>query len=264
MEQHYEPIARKTLFLNYERGGISLPDINTKILAMGFQKITKTISKLDQYWKYLLVYWIGITLRIIHQPFGSNIYIHTTQLPQIYRDLRKQFLQYKTKLNWNITELKNIYWGIKEGDTHTPTIQRNLGLTHIDFSHIYTHIRNLHVKEKYKDILYKFLHNALFRHYIPQPCKFCKQHIQSTKHIFLECKEIQGFKEFIKLQIDTEFNVQITDAEIQYLNVDNLDILLELLRYIRSIFSTYINYEEDENLINCFAKYYHSRFEDIG
>jgi len=235
---NYEYIARKTLMLTLEQGGVKFPDIKTKINAMYIQRITKTCQNNDKYWKTLLIYWIGLTIGTIKPEFKQNTIIHTEILPQIYIDIRRQFLQYKDDINWNNDNLKIIYWTIKNTEKYTPEVMKQPPPK--PPQHIWRNIRELDITEQHKHFIYTFLHRGLHKKYIDFKCNKCQTtRVETYKHIFIFCPQIQGFKEFCKLSIMEKYNIILNENTILYLDTENKQILKEIFKYIYTTWEVY-------------------------
>ena len=167
------------------------------------------------------------------------------------------FLMYRDKIDWEETILKKIYWKVKDADTYLPKVKKKVGYTHIDYDDIFINIRQIQLREKHKDILYRYLHDGLLRTFRVELCNLCKTANLSKQHIFMDCSKIQGLKLFVKTEIRENFNTILSDENLLMLNVQNEEITITIFRYIYSIYCTYIkSFEKEVNEFD-FANNYH-------
>ena len=84
-ESKFEPVARKTCYLEFFNGGLNVPNFRLNFEALQLVHTQKLICNHDAYWTYFARYWIGLQIRKYNSSFSNNTIPHSEYIPHFYR-----------------------------------------------------------------------------------------------------------------------------------------------------------------------------------
>ena len=68
----FGPVARKTLYLDFNQGGLNVPCVKLKCHSIYLNHLQKLINNHNANWTFFAKYWIGLQLRKFNPAFASN------------------------------------------------------------------------------------------------------------------------------------------------------------------------------------------------
>ena len=77
----YEPVARKTLYLNFNQGGLNIPYLKLKCESLYLAYLQKLVTNHNANWTYFAKYWIDMHLRKLNPSLASNSLPHSEYIP---------------------------------------------------------------------------------------------------------------------------------------------------------------------------------------
>ena len=238
-----EPIARKTLFLPKDKGGLNIKEPEAHNLAMRIKHlITLKQTKNQQPWMHIAIYWLGKHIYNYNKEFhhikGSNI-IKTNKMPPFYyRDL----IHYIKTQNSNISNLQNktkiIYKNILEKGSQNHNIYGEKKLKdeikNLNFKNIWANTYFSYTQPYAKDLLYKFLHYAIKTNNfvftisrdktgLTPTCDYCNIKEDNT-HLFTTCTRVKKIWKYFQPTYEKLTKKQYTPLQhIFTLSTNNLN-----------------------------------------
>ena len=221
-----------------------MPNIEEKINVMWLHRITDILNGNESVWTILYTYFMGMTTRAVLPTLAGNRFVHKQRLGPQYSKLKNLFLKYRDKIDLEDKSLKELYYKIIElKDIKSRIELENLGT---NFGNVWKNLS--HVKNNiHREFLYRTVHKAFptagklkdrgFR-IENSNCKFCNQHKETNQHIFLECNQLQHFRQYV---IDfCRSDRQTFCLTPNLLLLDNIDIasLPDIYAYVHTIWAS--------------------------
>ena len=195
-----DAIARKTMYLKIEEGGINLPELRNIIKAMKLQKLQKAMTT-NYAWNGQYITNLGY--KLTEQPeFRKNKYKHSMNQNKEFKKILEIYNQYFPKKDLlNMKTLKDIKKRISDIDDIRPKIYLQKPL--LNWKEIYSLQKSEKLGKNERNFIYKSINRALpFNDFYIQRgmgtnrqnvCYFCKSHLRSTdsdSHVFVNCKHL--------------------------------------------------------------------------
>ena len=191
----FEPISRKTLFLDFQDGGLKVPNLKLKLQSLYLSHLQKLICNSDAKWTYFAKYWIGLQLRKLNASFASNTFPHSEYIPPFYREclsVLKMFLNIHPFYKFGNSKTKTFYNLLLANVTEKPKIQTICPTVH--FKSVWKNIYLSCIDPTVRDTMYRLSHDVIFVNYYlyskgiskDKSCPLCSK-TETINHLFLEC-----------------------------------------------------------------------------
>lgn len=202
-----EAIKRETLFNEFQKGGLNIVDIQTKLESLLVKQVLQLIKGTKAKWKYLAVYWIGLHLRHFVPSFASLDIPHSGNIPGYYKlalQLFRKFVELVPNFMTNQSvSTKFIYKNMLESRLKPPRVQ-GVHPT-IDYTKTWKWIQCTFVDPRYRDLAWRIAHQILptqsylYKYNISRnsKCYLCKRYVETLYHLFYECPILNGLWSFV-------------------------------------------------------------------
>ena len=213
-----EPIARKTIFLSKNLGGLNLLEPQAHNIAMRIKHLLQLKQKeKTPPWMNIATYWVAIDLFNFSQDYFFLMNNNRTKTinnnkPYYYKDI----IYYIKNENKEIKKIenpntKNIYQKIIQGSKQHKISGENLWkklLPKLDFNQIWKNTYNSYAQPFCTDLYYRRLHYSTktkeYMHKCTQDinpkCNYC-QNIENNLHLFTECQRIDKICEYYQTHL---------------------------------------------------------------
>ena len=242
-----EAIKRETLYNSFDKGGLNVVDIKSKLESFRILQILSLIKGTKSKWKYFAVYWIGLHLRKYVSAFASLSIPHSEKIPAYYKQALSCFRQFEKlcpdfTLRQTITT-KFIYYNVLQ----TRTISPKVLTVHptMDFSQIWKAIQCSFVDPRYRDLAWRIAHqiiptqNLLFKYNISRnaKCYLCKQRVETLCHLFYECSMLDGLWAYVAsifiCKVTISMNIILFNKYTPHANKHFNELLLLLVNLLK-------------------------------
>ena len=191
----YEPIARTTLYLDFNQGGLNVPCLKLKCHSLYLNHLQKIVNNHEAKWTYFAKYWIGLQLRNLNPTFANNNIPHSEHIPIFYKNctlLLDHFLNNNQDLNFNTLHKKLIYKILLLDIYAVPKIEKIC--PNVDFKTIWKNMSHPYIDPDVRNTYWKLCHDVIYVNYYLynkhiskiQTCPLCNK-IETVSHLFLEC-----------------------------------------------------------------------------
>ena len=257
----YEPVARNTLFLDFEEGGLKIPNLKTKFHALYLSHLQKLICESKAKWTYFAKYWIGFQLRKFNPSFASNNFPHSEYVPPFYTECLSAleiFHKVCPDDTFGNIQTKSFYNFLLTTITVKPRI---LTLCpNINFKSVWKNIYSPSIDPRVRDIMYRLSHDVAYVNYYlyykgitkDKLCQICSK-TETVNHLFLECSVFLPLNKLV-LYFLRKFSTTIIFSEkmFRYFDLPSLNschkyLSLILLSESRHIIWTCRNLKKHEN-----------------
>ena len=212
----HPPLARRTVYLPKERGGLGLLGVKTHSTALRTKFISMVVDKdCESKWVFLARYWIGFPIGRLHPDWG---FLRENDLPKLDRPIYPEyyvdclrFYERTDDVKKIPTTTREIRLEILDRGYIEPLAQRawvSLGKTDVNWKKAWPCVYRSLATGHQQDIHYKFLHQILFTnkfcsrfkaspgHPKQHPfCDFCQrsgwERVEDVYHLFFRCKLAQ-------------------------------------------------------------------------
>ena len=164
-----QPIAKKTIFLPKEKGGLGLLDPVIQSLALRTKHVKSLINPNEKTkWVHLARYWIGLQLGGINPAWA---FLRSNRLPKPDRDIYPEYLADClnflkkadiTNLQWTTQHIRSQIQTEKHTELLAEELWRKLGKQGTQWTNAWKGIYSSHAPGKAQDVHYKFMHMALY------------------------------------------------------------------------------------------------------
>ena len=207
-----EPLARKTVYLSLDQGGLGLinPCIQSTALRTSYMRFVIDAQEKVK-WVNLARYWVGFPLAKLHpewrflsiNKFGNIC--DRVNYPEYYADCLKYLG--KTDTSQMVWKTQPIRQDIQDSLYQEPRCQglwENMGRTDIDWKSAWSGIYSSHASPFQKELHYLFLHQCLYTnknlnrfkgkkgHKVHPFCDFCHSKGRNVSedifHLFFNCE----------------------------------------------------------------------------
>lgn len=205
--ERMENIARKTLIAEKDKGGMGIPDIESKIKACELEKVIelKRIGKPKEIWQQQAIYELGTKIKKINKELYSNSEPHKFPTPKKWLENLDTIDKIKWKdEDWEIATHKSLYQELKQQKANNPCIRTKSGskIKWEKIAQTKAFGKKL-IKNEEVIINYKTAHNAYAfgekkrKRNITRDrqgktldlrCKFCRDSKDDAHHVITECK----------------------------------------------------------------------------
>ena len=241
----YEPIARKTLYLDLKEGGLRIPNIQQKISAFYLSHLFKLLNDCKHPWTYFARYWIGMQLRKFNPSLFTNNEPHSEFVPSFYLECLNIFTKFVKDIksdnftHWNV---KQIYaYLINPNNEYNPKCIKEFPL--INFKNVFKNIFSSAVDPDCRNTCFKLVHSVLYvNKYLydkkfnkaSKKCTFCISD-ETFQHLFLDCSMITPLNKTVLFLMDilTIEDISISSKCFQFFDVQNSDAEL---KYVYLVF----------------------------
>ena len=207
-----EPLARKTVYLPIEQGGLGLinPSIQSTALRTSYMRFV-TDAQESVKWVNLARYWVGFPLAKLHPEWAflsfnkfGNI-CDRVNYPEYYADCLEYLGTVDTrKMVWTTQIIREDIQDSSYEEPRTQGLWENLGRAGIDWKKAWSGIYLSHASPFQKELHYLFLHQSLYTNEnlskfkakdgkkVEPFCDFCrtkgKNTVESIFHLFFKCE----------------------------------------------------------------------------
>ena len=191
----FEPVARKTLYLDFNQGGLNVPCVKLKCHSIYLNHLQKLINNHNANWTFFAKYWIGLQLRKFNPAFASNSVPHSEYIPIFYKtclSIFDNFTHTNEDIDFNSFHKKHIYKTLLQDICIQPKIEKLC--PYIDFKPIWKSISLPYIDPDVRNTFWKLTHDVIYvNYYLYQKhiskiktCPLCDK-IETVSHLFLEC-----------------------------------------------------------------------------
>ena len=192
-----EPLNRNTLYLDKLSGGLNIVNIEMKLKSLRLKHVQDIVNNRDVKFKYLSVYWIGLSLRHYNKELCSMLVPHSDTVSPFYTCCLEILKLYKDKCpDSNVTlggiTTKKFYSTLMSDDKYKIKVVQRFPLT--DYNSVFKRVFNKFVDKFSRDVIYRIVHQILpvnclmFKYNISKSnkCTFCNS-VETIGHLFIEC-----------------------------------------------------------------------------
>ena len=205
-------IAKDTLHLPKDQGGLGLIDYNLKMSAFRIILVYKYFEPNSHPWKNIVRYWFCSSLRHISNKVWNNNHPHVESIeaiPSFFKECISDFKKYYVAHGRGINEkisTKIIYNNLIKDKKHVPS--SIIKFPEIYYLKLFNTLHNSKFLDPYlREFLYKFYHCALYfkkykltrddmLNFHGQRCTLCKEDFETPLHLFTGCKYGKQMREF--------------------------------------------------------------------
>ena len=191
----YEPVARNTLYLDFNQGGLNVPCLKLKCHSLYLNHLQKLVNNHEAKWTYFAKYWIGLNLRKLNPSFANNSIPHSEYIPIFYKtciSILDEFTNTNQDIDLNSFHKKLIYKTLLQDIYKQPKIETIC--PYIDFKPIWKSISLPYIDPDVRNTFWKLTHDVIYvNYYLYQKhiskiktCPLCDK-IETVSHLFLEC-----------------------------------------------------------------------------
>ena len=194
-----EPLARNTVYLCKQSGGLNIVNIDLKLKALRLKHVSDIINNRDVKFMKLSIYWIGFTLRFYNREFASLNIPHSDIVSPFYLRCIDDYHYFKnTCVDSDLkgTTTKVIYSLLLDSQDYVPKIvEKN---PTVEFKFVFRNVFDKFIDRFSRDVMFKIVHNILptnslmysFNVYKSNKCTFCASCPETIRHLFFECREV--------------------------------------------------------------------------
>ena len=191
----FEPVARKTLYLDFNQGGLNVPCVKLKCHSIYLNHLQKLINNHNANWTFFAKYWIGLQLRKFNPAFASNSVPHSEYIPIFYKtclSIFDNFTHTNEDIDFNSFHKKHIYKTLLQDVCIQPKIEKVC--PYIDFKPIWKSISLPYIDPDVRNTFWELTHDVIYVNYYlyhkhiskVKTCPLCDK-IETVTHLFLEC-----------------------------------------------------------------------------
>ena len=191
----FEPVARKTLYLDFNQGGLNVPCVKLKCHSIYLNHLQKLINNHNANWTFFAKYWIGLQLRKFNTAFASNSVPHSEYIPIFYKtclSIFDNFTHTNEDIDFNSFHKKHIYKTLLQDVCIQPKIEKLC--PYIDFKPIWKSISLPYIDPDVRNTFWKLTHDVIYVNYYLyhkhiskiKTCPLCDK-IETVTHLFFEC-----------------------------------------------------------------------------
>ena len=111
----YEPVSRDTLYLDFAKGGLNIPNFKLKCEVLLLSHLQKLFFNHNAYWTYFARYWIGLQHRKFNKTFACNSIPHSETIPKFYKsclDILKRLTDKFPDFSFNVSFKSRTYYNM--------------------------------------------------------------------------------------------------------------------------------------------------------
>jgi len=199
-----ETIKRDTLYNNWDEGGIAMPNIYTKCMALYIEKLRELYkiqeTSQTQPWVAFGIYKIGIQIKNFIPEVAQNKFIHNLETNSWWSDIWEICTKYKINLDrskWAKTKSAKIYKGLMEMNKTKVYLAKGLKPGR-DWDLVWKNVWGKNGLGNFeRDFLFKFIHRGLLVKEklrglpnILKMCTLCGKESESVEHLFFNCIKV--------------------------------------------------------------------------
>ena len=192
----YEPVARNTLYLEFLKGGLKIPNLRLKSEAMRMCHLQKLVCNYKANWTFFAKYWIGMQLRKFNQSFAGNLLPHSVYVPPFYEsclNVLRKVMKLHPDFSFQPTKSSQYYSLLLEESSCRPKIESVLPT--VDFKCVWKNLYANCIDPVVRDTSFRICHEVLYVNYFlfmkhiskTKTCPFC-ENVETLNHLFIECK----------------------------------------------------------------------------
>ena len=201
----YEPVSRKTLYLEFLKGGLNIPNFRLKCEALYLCHLQKLICNHNANWTYFARYWIGLQLRKYNSSLFSNSMPHCEHVPSFYKTCLtsfKKLINVNPDIEFGNLSCKSFYSILLETVSEKPRVEKIF--PQIDYSSVWKNLYCSCIDPETRNISWMICHDVLFVNYFlfnkniskVKSCPLCGN-IETVSHLFLECKLVKPLNRIV-------------------------------------------------------------------
>ena len=201
----YEPVARKTLYLNFNQGGLNIPYLKLKCESLYLAHLQKLVNNHNANWTYFAKYWIGMHLRKLNPSLSSNSFPHSEHIPIFYKQCILTFdklFGIHPDISFNTLNTKMFYKILLSGEAISPKIERLCPT--INFKPVWRNMYSPCIDPDVRNTFWRLCHDVIYVNYYlfekrisnNKLCPFCNK-IETVRHLFLECSLVSPLNKIV-------------------------------------------------------------------
>ena len=217
----FEPITRKTLYLDFNQGGLKIPCLKLKSSAFYLNHLQKLINNYEAKWTYFAKYWTGLHLKKFNTSFASNSYPHSEYIPIFYKicmSILDSFIETNADVNFNSFHKKMFYKVLLHDITVPPKIETVC--PNIDFKQVWSNFNAPYIDPDVRNTFWKLCHDVIYVNYYlfhrriskVNTCPLCNK-IETVSHLFLECSVFSPLNKIVLFFLRKVTRNKITFSE---------------------------------------------------
>ena len=253
-DSKFEPVARNTMYLEFLKGGLNVPNFRLKCEALQLCHLQKLICNHDANWTHFARYWIGIQLRKYNSSLASNSIPHSDYIPSFYKTCLSSFkklIDINPDISFGNLTCKFFYNVLLDACNIRPKVETVF--PQVDFKSVWRNLYNSCIDPDVRNVSWKICHDVLFVNYYlfnkniskDKSCPLCGN-IETISHLFLECKIVKPLNKIVLFLLRKLSCEQIKFSELVFkfsllpqLSKTEKEICLVLLSELRYV--TWIN-----------------------
>lgn len=220
----YEPVSRKTLYLEFLEGGLNVPNFRLKCEALYLSHLQKLINNHEAKWTYFARYWLGMYLRKFNSSFASNSIPHSEHIPQFYQvclSSFKKIIDITPSISFDNIQTRVFYKTLLSQCTVPPKIEKVC--PQIDFKCVWKNMYWSCIDPEVRNTYWKICHDVLYVNYYlfnkhiskVKSCPMC-DNIETINHLFLECKYVVPLNKVVLSLLRKMTDNRITFSELVF------------------------------------------------
>ena len=161
------PVSRNVLYLGFLDGGLNVPNFELKCESLYLSHLQKMINYYDAKWTYFARYWLGIQLRRFNPALGSNLVLHSSNVPKFYKVCLSAFRKLNTiKPDVSFSSMKtcNFYSCLLMGKKIKPKCESVF--PQINFKNLWKTMYLKCIDSQVRDVFWKIVHEVIYVNYI--------------------------------------------------------------------------------------------------
>ena len=217
----YEPVARQTLYLDFNKGGLNIPCLKLKCESLYLTHLQKLITNHNAKWTYFAKYWIGMQLRKYNPSFATNRLPHSEHIPIFYKTCLSCFYKFtdiNPDVSFNTINNKLFYKMLLCDESGPPKIEKLC--PNIDFKPVWQNINSSNIDPDCRNISWRLCHDIVYVNYYLYEknisknkfCPLCNK-IETVSHLFLECKIFSPLNKIVLFMLRKLSKDKITFSE---------------------------------------------------
>ena len=206
----YEPLSRRTHYLHFKDGGLSIPHIGAKLMSLRIKHLIHFISGSEHNWCSFANYWCGLPLRKFEPTLWSNLCPHTAKPSPYYSQALKalfKLIELCPDFDLSNATVKPIYNILVKPFTKQPRCIK-LFPGH-NFKQIFSNLHNSFIDPAARDISFKLIMQILpVIHLLSvkyklvpsanDKCTLCDKPFETYEHLFYYCPIVIPLRSILK------------------------------------------------------------------
>lgn len=193
-----EALTREVLYSSVLQGGVGIVNISDKLQAFHVKHVRDLLAGTPAKWRYLAIYFVGLSLRDYDPSFPSNLIPHSLAPTAFYKLVLASFCRFMA-MDYPAgivgVTFKTVYWHIQQDKNIVPRVVGKVPAS--DFNVTWQNLCGGLSEAAHRDLAWRVAHRIvpvqgfLYRRGISRDlhCAFCKLP-ETLEHAFISCELI--------------------------------------------------------------------------